>query len=303
VATVRVDQGEYQDIGARRMWIIARPPDDPLMLPADQLLEGSPARANTLLRKGGWAALSSAFAAERHLRIGDAFALSTPSGPAELRVAAITTNMGWPPGTITLDTTDYSRYWQTTDPTALEVNLKPGVSPATGQRAIETALDGRQGLRVQTMRERTAQFQSNAGQGLHSLAEISMLLLLTAALALAAALSTVIYQRRARFISLKEEGFDQWRLWRGLLIESTVLLSIGCLDGAILGIYGHALATRYLRVNTGFPASFSVGGLQLVVTLLILIGVSLAVVAIPGYSATGVSTRRSRFRGWSRPVA
>ncbi|HYM44938.1 MAG TPA: FtsX-like permease family protein [Solirubrobacteraceae bacterium] len=296
VGSVRVDQGEYLDVGARRMWVIARPRDGRTILPAGQLLEGSMARATGLLRQGGWAAVSSAFAAEHHLRVGDTFALPTPAGPARFGVAAITTNIGWPPGTITLNTGDYSRYWQTGDPAALEINLKPGVSAAEGKREVESALQGRPGLRVQTMSERISQFQHNASQGLHSLAEIASLLLLTASLALAAALSTVIYQRRAQFVSLKEDGFDRWQLCRGLLIESVVLIGIGCLDGAILGLYGHALANRYLRLDTGFPAPFSLGALQLVLTLLIVAGVSLAVIALPGYSAAGVPTTRPSFR-------
>ena len=296
VASVRIDQGEYLDVGSRRMWIIARPDNGRTILPADQLLEGGVAHATGLLRENGWAAISSSFAAEHHLRAGDMFTLPTPSGLARFRVAAITTNIGWPPGTITLNTADYGRYWQTSEPAALEVNLKPGVSAAEGKREVEYALQGRQGLRVQTTSERIAQFQNNASQGLHSLAEIASLLLLTAALALAAALSTVIYQRRTQFVSLKEEGFDRWQLWRSLLIESVVLISIGCLDGAILGIYGHALANRYLRLNTGFPVSFGFGGLQLVLTLLVVAGVSLAVIALPGYSAAGAPTTRPSLR-------
>lgn len=296
VASIRADQGEYLDVGSRRMWIIARPADGRTILPAGQLLEGGVARATGLLRRDGWAAVSSAFAVEHHLRVGDIFTLPTPSGFARFRVAAITTNIGWPPGTITLNTADYGRYWQTGDPAALEVDLKPGVGAVEGKREVEYALRGRGGLRVQTMSERIAQFQNNASQGLHSLAEIASLLLLTAALALAAALSTVIYQRRAQFVSLKEDGFDRWQLWRSLLIESVVLIGIGGLDGAILGVYGHALANRYLRLHTGFPAPFGFGGLQLVLTLLIVAGVSLAVVALPGYSAAGVPTTRPYLR-------
>jgi putative ABC transport system permease protein len=81
------------------------------------------------------------------------------------------------------------------------------------------------------------------------------------------------------------------------------VLAVGCLDGAIFGIYGHALATRYLHLNTGFPAPFSAGGGPLLVTLLIVAGVSLTIIAIAGYSATGVSTARSGNRDWSRTVA
>jgi putative ABC transport system permease protein len=55
-----------------------------------------------------------------------------------------------------------------------------------------------------------------------------------------------------------------------------------------LGLYGHALADHYLRASTSFPAPFSIGAVQIVLTLLIVGGVSLAVVAIPGYSAAGV---------------
>lgn len=296
VASVRVDQGQYLDVGSRRMWIIARPGNARTILPTGQLLEGGVARATGLLRRNGWAAVSSAFAAEHHLRVGDMFTLPTPSGLARFRAAAITTNIGWPPGAITLNTADYGRYWQTSEPAALEVNLKPGVSTAAGKREVEYALGGRQGLRVQTMSERITQFQNNASQGLRSLAEIASLLLLTAALALAAALSTVIYQRRVQFVSLKEDGFDRWQLWRSLFIESVVLIGIGCLDGAILGVYGHALANRYLRLNTGFPAPFGFGGLQLLLTLLIVAGISLAVIALPGYSAAGVPTTRLSIR-------
>ena len=53
-----------------------------------------------------------------------------------MRVAAITTNIGWPPGAITLNTTDYRRWWDTTDPTALAIDLKPGVSLDAGKRAV-----------------------------------------------------------------------------------------------------------------------------------------------------------------------
>ncbi len=296
VDSVGIDQGEYLDVGSRRMWIIARPSSARTILPTSQLLEGDVVHATRLLRQNGWATVSSAFASERHLRVADRFVLPTPSGSVPFKVAAITTNVGWPPGTITLNTTDYTRYWQTGDPTALEINLKPGVSPAEGRREVALVLHGRQGLRVQTASQRIAQFQDNAGQSLHSLTEIASLLLLTAALALAAALSTVIYQRRPRFVSLKEDGFDRCQLWRSLLIESVVLLGIGCLDGAILGVYGHALANRYLRLDTGFPAPFSLGAPRLILTLLIVAGVSLAIIALPGYAAAGIATTRSDIR-------
>ncbi len=63
------------------------------------------------------------------------------------------------------------------------------------------------------------------------------------------------------------------------------MLIIGCLDGAVLGVYGHALADRWLRLTTGFPAPFGAGLPQVFLTFVIVAGIALAVVALPGWSA------------------
>jgi putative ABC transport system permease protein len=288
VTSVRAYQGGLLDVGKRRLWIRARPPGDAAMLQSSQLVDGNLPRATERLRGSGWAAVSEGFAAERHLQVGDSFTLPTPAGQAPLRIAAITTNVGWPPGAITLGTRDYRRYWQTSNPTALEVNLARDVTPAAGKRAVQRALSYRPGLHVQTTAERDAQFENNLRAGLRSLADISTLLLLMAALSLAAALSTAVWQRRERLASLKAQGSDRWQLWRSLILESAIVLTIGAADGALLGIYGHALANRWLRIATGFPAPFSVQALQILVALLLVAGIALAVMALPGYRAASV---------------
>lgn len=287
VASVRTYQGGLLDDGTRRLWIRARSPSDPWMLQASQMVSGELHRATERLRRGGWAAIPEGFAAEHHLRVGRSFTLPTPAGLAPLRVAAITTNVGWPPGGITLNTADYQRYWQTANPAALEVSLRPGVSWAAGRRAVAQAL-APTGLQVQTSRERIQQFEGNLREGLHSLADISTLLLLMAALSLAAALSTAIWQRRNRLAAFKTQGYDRWQLWRSLLLESAIVLGIGAVDGAILGVYGHALANRWLRISTGFPAPFSPQVVQVLVALLLVAGIALAVIALPGYKAATV---------------
>src|SRR5690606_19621797 len=122
-------------------------------------------------------------------------------------------------------------------------------------------------LSVQTRAERKAQYASLSRQGLTSLTQISTLLLLGAALAVAAALTAAIWQRRPRLAALKVQGFDARQLWRALLIESAIVLGIGFAVGAVVGIYGHLLASRYLETTTGFPAPFSLAAQQLLLTL------------------------------------
>ncbi len=285
VASVRAYQGGVLDIGPRRLWLRASPPEDPAPIEASQVVHGSYATASQLIRGGGWAAVSTGFADEHHLGVGESFVLPTPSGPARFGVAAVMTNSGWPPGAITINSGDYSRYWQTTDATALEVGLRPGASAVSAKRAVQVVLGADSGLSVRTSDERTAETQANARQGLQGLRQISLLLLIAGALAIAASLSAVIWQRRARLASMKTQGFDHWQLWRSLILESAIVLIIGCLDGAVLGVYGHALADRWLRLTTGFPAPFSASWAQVFLIFAIVAGIALAVVALPGWSA------------------
>jgi putative ABC transport system permease protein len=293
IASVRTYQGSLLDVGSRRLWIRARPPQDPAMVEASQLLQGELRQATRLLRQGGWAAVSSAFADERHLRVGDSFALPTPSGTRTFKAAAIMTNSGWPPGTITINSNDYSRYWQTTDPSALEVNLLPGVSLAAGRRSVQAALADRRGLSASTSGERTAEAQTSARQGLETLGEISTLLLIAAGLAIASALSAAVWQRRSRLASLKIQGYDSGQLWRALLLESAITVGVGCVVGAAVGVYGHALAGRWLKLTTGFPAPFAVAPAQMALTLVLITVVALTVIAIPGFAAARVPARLS----------
>ncbi|HTC58752.1 MAG TPA: FtsX-like permease family protein [Solirubrobacteraceae bacterium] len=291
VASVRAYQGGLLDIGSRRIWIRARSPSDTRMIQSSQLLQGNVVRATRLIRMGDWAAISNSFASERGLRLGYRFTLPTPTGNAPFRVAAITTNTGWSPGAITINTSDYRRFWHTSNPTAYEVSLLPGISPAQGKRDVESALRDRPGLQVETLAEREASFEASAREGLRSLGTISVLLLITAALAVASVLSAAIWQRRARLSSLKTQGFDDMQLWRALLFESAVSVLIGCVDGAVLGLYGHALASRWLALTTGFPAPFSIGGLQIVIAFAVVTSITLLIIVLPGLSAARVSPR------------
>ena len=74
-------------------------------------------------------------------------------------------------------------------------------------------------------------------------------------------------------------------------MESAISVAIGCVDGAILGLYGHALASRWLKLSTGFPAPFSLGGTQVLLALAVVTGITLLVIALPGLSAARVPPR------------
>ena len=57
------------------------------------------------------------------------------------------------------------------------------------------------------------------------------------------------------------------------------------------GVYGHALASRWLRLRTGFPAPFALGLGGVLLTLALLAAIALAVVALPGLAAARAPAR------------
>jgi predicted lysophospholipase L1 biosynthesis ABC-type transport system permease subunit len=212
---------------------------------------------------------------------------------ARFAVAGITTNIGWPSGTITINTNDYRRRWGTIDPTTLAIDFKPGGNLTADVAAVATVLRSHPGLRVQTSATRIAGVERTVGESLKTLGQIATMLLVAAALAVASALSAAIWQRRAYLASLKAQGFDRLQLWRAIVLEAGVLILIGGVDGTVFGIYGHALASRWLKQSTGFPTQFSLAQLQILATLALVTGIALLVIMLPGLSAVQVPARES----------
>jgi putative ABC transport system permease protein len=284
--------GEYHanflDYGNRRVWVLAPPTTAATPLPASQLVQGNAALVNARLRAGGWAVLSQALAAEHHLRIGESFSLPAPV-PMRFRLAGLSTNLAWPPGAVMLDSRDYTSAWGSTDPSALNVMLAPGASAAVVAREVRGALGRTSGLQVETGAGREARQQAASRQGLGRLTQISLLVLIAGVLAMASALSALIWQRRRRFARMKVEGYSTSVLWRALLAESALLLASGCSLGALCGIYGQLLLSHALLSVTGFPVIFSLTGVLALLSFLLVTAVAAAIVAVPGYRAARVA--------------
>ncbi len=291
VASVRSYQGGFLDFRGRRIWVIARSPTTPDMIPRSQIEEGSLSFATARLRAGGWIVISEQLARLSNVKLGGTLILPTPSGPVPYRVAATTTNLGWSSGAIILNSNDYSRVWDTLDPSALEINLKPGARTLAVQNEIRRVLGPNVALKVQTSGERAAQADALARQGLGRMQQISLLLMIAAALAMASAMGAAIWQRRPSLASLRIQSFTPRQLRSILLYESVLVLGIGCVTGVVAGAYGHLLSDRFLRLTTGFPAPFSLEGVQALAMIILIVVAALIALAIPGYVASQVPPR------------
>jgi putative ABC transport system permease protein len=289
VVGVRAFQGGFLELGGRRVWIVARPPGANLNVLDSQVLEGSSTAATGRLGEGGWIAVSRQIAEEHHVGVGGTLTLPTPSGPARLKVAATTTNLAWSPGVIFMSGADYSRLWASTTPTALGVELGPGVSVARVRSAIERALGPASGLQATTASAREASIDALTSDGLGQLGEISTLLTIAAILAMGAALTSAIWQRRTSLAGLRLSGVRPHRLRMILLCESALMLGAGCVTGALAGIYGQLVIDAYLAHVTGFPVAGLGAGPRPLEIFALVIAVVLAIVAVPGYLASRVS--------------
>jgi putative ABC transport system permease protein len=289
VAGVQSFQGGFVQLDGRRAWLLARPAAAERELLDGQVVAGNLASAAQRLGEGGWVAVSAQIAEAAHVGVGGTLLLPTPSGSVPMRIAATTTNLAWSPGAILMDEADYGRLWATTAPTALDVRLAPGADSARVLSQVRAVLGPASGLRATSARTREASIDALIGEGLSRLQEISTLLLLAATIAMAAALSSAIWQRRVSLATLRLSGVRPARIRMILVVESALMLGAGCITGVLAGIYGQLVIDAYLRHVTGFPVASLAASPRPVEILALVIAAVLAIVALPAWLASRVS--------------
>lgn len=287
VASVGVYRGSFLDTGDRRMWVIAPPRDARSPIPPSQIVDGDLRQATARLREGGWAVASEAIARQQKLRVGEPFRLDSPR-PATFRLAAITTNFGWSPGTLVLNADDYRTAWGSSDASALQIELVPGTPDSAGARVVEAALGRGAPFAVQTASEREQSFRATTRAGLSRLQQIATLLAAAAVLAIAAATAAMVWPRRRRLADLKLSGIGARSLWTALVLESALLLAVGATVGAAFGLYGQQLLDRALNAVTGYPVVHTVGLAGALGSLGLVTVIALLIAAVPGWWAARV---------------
>ena len=287
VQSVGLYRGGLLDEGDRRIWVIAPPSDASPLIPPTQLIEGNVAQADARLRQGGWAVVSLAIVEERHLHIGQPFTLNAPR-TTTMRLAAVSTNIGWAPGAIIISAADYARAWESNEISAYSVRVKPGSTPSLIRDEIRAALGPHTGLAAQTSEQHEGKLVEITRQGLTRLSQIATLILIAAILAMAAAMGALIWQRRPRLAKLKLEGFARTELWQTIVMESFLLVGVGCTTGALFGLLGQQLLDHALSTVINYPVVSSLGILDAIISLALVTAAAVVMVAAPGYFASRV---------------
>jgi putative ABC transport system permease protein len=275
------------DVGDRRAWVLGVPADVSDPVPAHQLLDGNDPEAAARIRAGGWMTVSRRLADDLGLQKGERFTLPSPM-PTSLRVAGITTNLGWSSGAILMNATDFARAWGSDAIAAYHVRPAPGASAAQTADQLAVALGPRSALRVETARQRESRQLIASSTGLKRLQQIAQLTLLAAVLAMSAAMAGLLWQHRSVIAGLKVHGPGTGLMWRSLLVETGILFGTGTLAGGVFGLLGQVLASRGIEVVTGFPVIESLQLGTAFSAIGLVAGVSLLAVVVPGYLVSRV---------------
>lgn len=281
-------RGGFLDIGDRRVWVLGSPSTSRMPVPRGQVLAGDAASAARRIRAGGWVLLSETVASALGVGVGDRIVLPTAI-PIKLRVAALTTNMGWPPGAIVMGADDYARAWGSEAVSAVQATLAPGTSPGEGARALRAALGPNSGLDVQTAATRERDQRAASREGLVRLSQIATLVLVSAMIAMATAMTGLIWQRRPFLASVKLEGYSAGELWCSLVVQAALLVGAGCAIGAAFGLLGQRLLARALSEVTGFPVSYVLAWPSALLTCVAVTTVVVTIVSIFGYRAAQIA--------------
>jgi putative ABC transport system permease protein len=290
VRDLGIYRGSFLNWGKRRLWVLAPPSTTRDPIPAAQLVSGTTTLVASRLRQGGWAVLSQALASEYGLHAGQTFTLPSPR-PMSLRIAALSSNLGWPPGAIIMSSTDYAHAWTSSDPSGYQIQTQRNASPAAIRRLVQHTLESETGLTVETSAEREQRHFALASQGLSRLTQIRLLVLIAAILAVTGAIGALLWQRRDRVAFFKCEGYSRGVLLRWLLCESAVLLLAGCSIGAAFGIYAQLLGSHFLASVTGFPIAFDVEPLAALSSVAFVTTIAVALVLLLGYLVVRVPPR------------
>ena len=178
--------------------------------------------------------LSQALAAEHHLHIGERVTLPTPvPDDCQRRGALDEHRLGagrdhHERGRLRARVGQHGRE-------RVQRPARPGRERRRGGARDQRARSApSSGLSVQSAQAHADEQNALSRQGLQRLTQIATLILVVAVLAMAAAIGNMVWQRRPRLAKLKLEGFPRAELWRTILLESVLLLAVGCLTGARL---------------------------------------------------------------------
>jgi putative ABC transport system permease protein len=199
--------------------------------------------------RGEGAVVSSNFALNLQVEVGDNITLDSPTGPLTLPVVGVVTHFASPRGTVEMSRELYKRHWRDAKVTRAFVRTAPDTDITAVRAAIAQRLGRTYNLRILSAAEIVEYFESQVRRGFAGVYILAVLVLAIVLVGMADTLAAGVIERTREIGAIRVVGVRRRYVRRMVLMEGVVLGIVGL---AVASVSGLALGT--LWVEATFPA-------------------------------------------------
>jgi putative ABC transport system permease protein len=223
------------------------------------------------------------------LQVGDRVTLTTPHGPLELPVAAVSTYTASARGTIFMSRDVYARRWDDTQITFAFLMATPNADLGSVRSAISQNLGPRYGLRTISGKELVDFFTGQVGRAFAALYVLAGIVLVVVLIGLGDTLAAGVLERTREFGMLRSIGIRRRDVRRIVMLEGLVLGALGLVLAIASGLALGALWTEatfpYLL---GWVLTLHIPYSPIVITALLVLIVALLASLAPALRAAAL---------------
>ena len=240
--------------------------------------------------RGSSAVVSTSFAANLGVRVGDLLSIEAPTGPLELRVVGITVAFTSPRGTLFVSRDVYRRAWNDSQITQALVKLAPGTSRAAARAGVERALWKQYRLEILSAADLLRFWIEQVRRGFSATPILAGLVLLVVLIGLTDALVASVAERTREIGALRALGLGRRQVTEMIVVEALLTGIVGLILAAGLG-----LALGILWVDGTFPLllgwalQFHFPTWQLVAVAALTAALSVMAALVPAFRAGGIA--------------
>jgi putative ABC transport system permease protein len=188
--------------------------------------------------------IATSLALGQGLRVGDRVTLTTPKGPLELPVAAVSTYTASARGTIFMSRDVYKRRWDDTQVTFTFLKTAPDADVGTVRSAISRDLGARYALRAISGQELVDYFTGQVGRAFAALYVLAGIVLVVVLVGMGDTLAAGVLERTREFAMLRSLGIRRRTIRRMIMLEGLVLGALGLVLAIASGLALGALWTE-----------------------------------------------------------
>ena len=236
--------------------------------------------------RGDGAVVSSNFAQNLQVHVGDTVTLTTPSGPLALRIAGITTQFVSPRGTLFMSREVYARSWNDSQVTRVYVRAANPTDIAALSTAIAKALGRTYALRILSSAALIEYFATQVRRAFAGIYILGASILFVVLIGMAETLAAGVIARTREIGAIRVVGVRRRHLRRMVLVEGVALGTVGLVLAAISGLVQGTIWVKATFPNLfGWVFDLHVPYLDAGMVAVLTLAVCLAAAALPAHRA------------------